>query len=89
MNTKKKKLNKRSVVALILLVSSILMPVSALVTHLLSGKGSAENLLFTAEPVTRLSHIWLHIHVLFGVIFIVACIFHIIFNWKTLKNYLF
>jgi len=34
------------------------------------------------------SHTWLHIHVLFGIIFIVASIYHVVYNWKAFKNYL-
>jgi len=67
--------NKRAIVSLILLVTFIMMPVSAIIIH--STHGMA------------LSHTWLHFHVLFGVVFIVAGIFHIVYNWKALKNYFF
>jgi len=72
MNTKS--FNKRKVVTLILLATLIIMPVSGAIVHIAHG--------------TENSHTWLHIHVLFGIIFIVASVYHIVFNWKALKHYL-
>jgi len=66
--------NKRKVVSLILLITLIIMPISALIVHVTHGKA--------------INHFWLHIHVTFGVLFVVAGIFHIVYNWRTLKNYL-
>ena len=71
----KKRLNKRAIVSLLLLVSLIMMPVSALVAHIAHG--------------TTISHKFVHIHVLFGVLFIVSAVFHVVYNWRTLKFYLF
>ena len=70
----KKTFNKRKVVALILLATLITMPVSAIIVHLTHGRA--------------ISHQWLHIHVVFGVLFVVAGIFHIVYSWRTLKHYL-
>ena len=69
-----KTFNKRKVVALILLATLIIMPVSGVLVHV---KHETEN-----------SHTWLHIHVLFGIIFIFASIYHVVYNWKALKYYL-
>jgi len=69
-----KKFNKRKVVSLILLATLIVMPVSALIVHITHGKS--------------IGHLWLHIHVIFGILFVVAGIFHVVYSWRILKNYL-
>jgi uncharacterized membrane protein len=74
MGTTKKTTNKRKVVALILLATFIMLPISGAYIHATHGEAT--------------SHKWLHLHVLFGVIFIVACIYHIVYNWRVLKHYL-
>ena len=68
-------MNKRAVVSLILLFSLFMMPVSGIMVH--ASHGAA------------ISHKWLHLHVLFGLIFCIAGIWHVIYNWRALKNYLF
>ncbi|MCL2878379.1 MAG: hypothetical protein FWF13_06330 [Acidobacteria bacterium] len=70
-----KTLNKRVVVSLILLVTLIMMPVSAAIIHITHG--------------TTISHTWLHLHVLFAVTFTAAGIFHVACNRRALKYYLF
>ena len=74
METIKKKSNKRLIVSLTLLVSLIMMPISGVIIHVTHG--------------ARISHTWLHIHIVFGVIFIIAGIYHVVYNWRTLKHYL-
>jgi len=69
-----KKINKRKVVSLILLATLIVMPVSALIVHITHGKA--------------ISHLWLHIHVVFGILFVVAGVFHLVYGWRILKYYL-
>ena len=66
--------NKRVIVSLILLVTLIMMPASAAIVHITHG--------------TAASHTWLHIHVVFAFIFIVAGIYHVVYNRRALKNYL-
>ena len=93
MNASKTRLNRRLVVSLILLVTSIMLPVSALITHLSQGTGmgiglQTEQLFFLATHGSRTSHIWLHIHALFGVLFVAACMCHVVLNWRVLKSYL-
>ena len=68
-------MNKRGVVSLILLVSLIMMPVSSVIVHTTHG--------------TPNSHTWLHLHVLFAVIFTAAGICHVAYNRRSLKQYLF
>ncbi len=67
--------NRRRVISLTLFLTLVAMPVSALIAHAMHGvRGS--------------HHIWIHIHVICGVLFTVAGIFHIVYNWRTLKHYL-
>ena len=71
---KKKKFSRRAIVSLILLLTTIMMPVSAWIAHATHG--------------TAVSHTWLHLHGLFGIMFMVAGVFHIIYNRRTLMHYL-
>ena len=70
----KKTFNRRKVVSSILLATFIMMPVSAVIIHVTHGKA--------------VSHLWLHLHVVFGVLFVIAGVFHVVYNWRTLKHYL-
>jgi uncharacterized membrane protein len=74
MEKPKKAPNKRKIVALILLATFIMLPFSGVYVHITHG--------------AEISHKWLHIHVLFGVIFLVSGIYHIVYNWRVLKQYL-
>ena len=74
MTTSVKSFNKRGIVSLVLLCSFIMMPVSAVFVHITHG--------------TAISHQWLHFHVVFAVTFTVAGVYHIVYNWRTLKYYL-
>jgi len=94
MNKSKEKFNKRFIVSLTLLVTSIVMPVSGFIIHATHNRGrgnwqNIEGMLMPGRYGSKSSHVFLHIHVLFGIIFIIACIYHIVLNWKTLKYYLF
>jgi uncharacterized membrane protein len=71
---KTSKTSSRRIVALILLCSFVMMPVSGVVVHATHGNA--------------LSHTWLHLHVLSAVTFIVAGAYHVVFNWRTLKIYI-
>ena len=68
-------MKKRRVISLILLVSLIMTPVSAVIIHVTHGR-------------EMISHKWLHLHVLFGVVFVIAGVYHVVINWRTLKSYL-
>ena len=70
----KKRFGKRAIASLILLFTAIMMPVSVWVSHAMQGSEASQT--------------WLHLHGLFGVMFMVAGIFHIVYNWRTLKHYL-
>jgi uncharacterized membrane protein len=65
--------SNRGVVSLMLLFTFIMMPVSGIIVHVMHG--------------TKTSHTWLHLHGLFGVLFMIAGIFHVVYNWRVLKNY--
>jgi uncharacterized membrane protein len=69
-----KTINKRKIVLIILLVTLFMMPISGVYVHITHGAAN--------------SHRWLHIHVLFGILFLVTGIYHVVYNWKALKNYL-
>ncbi|MCL1921290.1 MAG: hypothetical protein FWG50_09485 [Kiritimatiellaeota bacterium] len=73
MGTSGKPLNKRRVVSLLLLALLTLLLVSAVVVHVTHG--------------TRASHTWLHLHGLFGVMFIVTGVYHMVYNWRVLRSY--
>ena len=70
----KKRFNKRAIASLSLLFTAIMMPVSVWIAH--------------ATQETAACHTWLHLHGLFGVVFTVAGIFHIIYNRRALMHYL-
>ena len=85
------RLNKRMVVSLILLVSLIMIFVSALLTHAAHNTEvliQTDKLLYFNMYGSKMSHKWLHVHVAFGIIFVIACIFHVVINWRMLKYYL-
>ncbi|MDR2475570.1 MAG: DUF4405 domain-containing protein [Bacteroidales bacterium] len=64
----------RKTVSILLLLSFIMLTVSGIIILPMPSDGTN-------------SHTWLHLHVLFAIIFIVAGIYHIVHNWKTLKMY--
>jgi uncharacterized membrane protein len=74
MKSTKKTFNKRAIISITLLAALIMMPVSGVIIHISHG--------------TETSRKWLHLHVVFGTIFMIAGVYHIIYNWRVLKNYL-
>ena len=69
-----KKTNRRFIVSLILLITLIMMPLSAAIVHVTHG--------------TAASHTWLHIHVIFAFMFTIAGGYHVAYNRRALVNYL-
>ena len=65
-------MNRRAIVSLLLLLSSIIMPVSAVIAH--------------ATGWSLVSHTWLHLHVISGFVFCIAGVTHIVYNWRSLKK---
>ena len=71
----KKSFNKRAIVSVALFMLFILLPVSGKMIE--AAKDNHESMLF-----------WSGIHCLLGLLFTCFGIFHIVYNWKTLKHYL-
>jgi hypothetical protein len=72
---KNKAFNKRAVVSVSLFIMFILLPVS--------GK-----MITTMKHDAEVMNIWADIHHLTGMLFAIIGVFHIVYNWKSLKNYL-
>ncbi|MDR2815104.1 MAG: DUF4405 domain-containing protein [Proteiniphilum sp.] len=72
---KKGKFNKRAVASVVLFITFILMPIS--------GK-----MIQVFERGTYWGEVGLQLHALSAGLFIVAGIFHIVFNWRQLKQYM-
>jgi hypothetical protein len=77
MGTSKKTVNKRRVVSIALFSIFILLPVSGIM--LAQTKDN---------PETFASQFWDALHGILGVWFVIFGIFHIVYNWRALKNYL-
>ena len=71
----KKLYNKRAIVSIALFVLFILLPVS--------GK-----MIVAMQDDHEAMFIWAGVHGLLGFLFAVVGIFHIVYNWKSLKQYL-
>ena len=67
-------MKKRRIIAILLLISLISMPVTAILIHKSHGE--------------LIEHTLLHLHILSGVIFTILGIIHIVLNWKLMKKYL-
>ena len=71
----KRKFNKRAVASVALFAAFILLPVSGKMIQLF-------------ERGTFWGDVGLQLHSLSAEIFMIAGIFHIVFNWKQLKKYM-
>jgi hypothetical protein len=71
----KRKFNKRAIASVVLFITFILMPISGKMIQIF-GRG------------TFWGDLGLQLHALSAGIFLVAGIFHIVFNWKLLKQYM-
>jgi formate hydrogenlyase subunit 3/multisubunit Na+/H+ antiporter MnhD subunit len=69
----KKKRNKHAVISILLFVMFILLPIS--------GK-----MISATKADAEIAYIWGEIHYLTSLIFTIVGIFHIVYNWKSLKN---
>ncbi len=72
-----KKFNKRAFISVGLIVSAIGLPFSGLMNHYMGF-----------EPLTTARHFWMSVHDVSGILFTIFAITHIIFNWRSIKNYL-
>lgn len=71
----KKAFNKRAVISVALFIMFILLPISGKMIEVMKD-----------NPETMF--IWGSIHYLLGLLFTFFGIFHIVYNWKTLKTYI-
>ncbi len=71
----KKKINKRAIVSVTLFVLFIILPISGKMMQIMENNYEAK-------------YVWGCIHYVAGLLFTTFGIFHIIFNWKSLKHYL-
>ena len=69
--------NKRAIVSVALFIMFILLPISGKMIEAMAMEDNSEAMF-----------IWGAIHSLLGLLFFVFGIFHIVYNWKTLKFYL-
>ena len=76
MKTNKKKLfNKRAIVSVALFIMFILLPISGKMIEAVKN-----------DPESR--YIWSGIHGSLAFLFTIFGLFHIVYNWKSLKHYL-
>jgi hypothetical protein len=71
----KKTFNKRSIVSITLFILFILLPISGKMIEIMGNNPEAK-------------YIWGGIHYLLGLLFTIFGIFHIIYNWEMLKQYI-
>ena len=76
---KKRPINKRAIVSVALLILYILLPLSGKILQYYSERG---------ERSSSAWDLWWNIHLLMGFLFTLVGVFHIVYNWKTLKKYL-
>ncbi len=73
----KKKFNNRAFFTIGMMVSGVLLPFSGLMNHLLGF-----------EMLTLNRHLWMTVHNVLGVIFVIFVVCHIVINGRVIKNYL-
>ena len=76
-NQQNNRFNRRSFVAVALLVSGLLLPISGIKNH---------NLQF--DPLTIQRHFWMAVHNFTAVLFVIMTIFHVYYNKTLLGRYL-
>lgn len=70
------KFNKRAFVSIGMLISGLGLPYSGIMNHVLG---------FASMSPER--HVWMSVHNILGVLFVIFSISHIRLNWKSLKNH--
>ena len=70
----KKSFNERAFVSIALFVMFILLPISGRMIDIMKDNPEA-------------AHTWGNIHCLLGLLFTGFGLFHIVYNWNTLKHY--
>jgi hypothetical protein len=75
---KAKRTNKRAVVSIGLFIIFALLILSAAMIQIIE----------VHHRFSLAHHVWTAIHVICGAVFTIAGIFHMVYNWRTLKSYL-
>ena len=70
-------LNRRALIALVMVCSFVLLPISGLALHF------ADN-----APFQPVRHLLMTVHDLDAIIFLIASALHVKLNWKPLLNYI-
>lgn len=73
----KDKFNKRSFISIGMFLSAIGLPFSGIMNHLTGF-----------DPLTVERHVWMSVHNMLGLFFVIFSVWHIILNWKPLKNHI-
>ncbi|MCB2099308.1 MAG: DUF4405 domain-containing protein, partial [Rhodobacterales bacterium] len=76
----------RSLVAFIVTWAFVIMTITGLVLYVVPQGRIANWTDWTLAALTKDD--WAHVHMLFGGLFIVAGVLHLIYNWKPFKKYL-
>jgi hypothetical protein len=76
-DTTKQPMNKRALTSMFLVFSFILLPLSGIPLHFSR----------TSVEVGVLEHYLMGIHNMSALIFLIAAVIHIVFNWNALKKY--
>jgi hypothetical protein len=80
------KINKRGLVSFLTLFGFLIMSLTGLVLYVMPEGRVAYWILWEFVGLSKTD--WGNIHILSSILFIVAGVFHIYFNWKPLMNYL-
>ena len=73
---KKKSFNKRAFISTAMFLSGLCLPFSGIRNHNLQFEFSVER------------HFWMSVHNMAAILFVIFAIFHILYNWKALMNYI-
>ncbi len=73
---KKKQFNKRAFISTTMFISGLFLPFTGFMNHT-----------YQLE-LTQARHFWMSVHNVSGVLFIIFLILHLVYNWKTLLNYI-
>lgn len=70
------KFNKRAFASIGMFISGIGLPISGIMNHYLGF-----------APMSPERHVWMQVHNILGVLFMVLALMHVKMNWKPLTNY--
>lgn len=73
---KQRNFNKRAFISSVMFISGLGLPFSGYMNHILG---------FSGMNVSR--HAWMSVHNVLGLLFVAFALWHIVLNWKVMKNY--